>query len=339
MYQRKENLSLKLLNTFHIDASAKEALIINSIDDAKEIVASGILKNKEHFVLAGGSNILFTSDYDGTLLLPQIKGIEIEEEDKSYYWIKAYAGENWDDFVNTTVENGWGGLENLSSIPGTVGASPIQNIGAYGVEVKDRISQVEYLDLETGDIFKLSKPRCDFEYRSSIFKKELKGKIIILSVIFRLMKKPVVNYKYKSIADRFDGKYLDDVSIKDIRDVVIEIRNSKLPDPDKIGNGGSFFKNPIVKKENFKEISADTPDFPFYEINSDYVKIPAAYLIEKCGLKGYRDNDAGVHENHPLVLVNYGNATGKEIFDLSEKIRRKVLERYNIELEREINVV
>lgn len=339
MYQRKENLSLKPLNTFHVDAFAKEAIIFDSIDDAKDIVASGIIEDKEYLVLAGGSNILFTSDFDGTLLIPKIKGIEVEEEDKSYYWVKAYAGEDWDNFVKTMINYGWGGLENLSLIPGTVGASPIQNIGAYGVEVKDRISQVEYIDLETGHIHRLSKPACDFDYRTSIFKKELKGKCIILSVVFRLMKEPVVNCRYKSLADRFEGKYIDDISIQDVRDVVIEIRNSKLPDPKEIGNGGSFFKNPVIKKDTFEELKKGAPDIPYYEVSFDYVKIPAAYLIEKCGWKGFREKDAGVHEKQPLVLVNYGNSTGQEIFDLSEKIKKSVLEKYNIELEREINVV
>jgi UDP-N-acetylmuramate dehydrogenase len=289
-------------------------------------------------VLGEGSNILFKSDYNGILIHPVIRGMEIINKDRDSVFVKSGTGENWDTFVEWAVKQGFGGIENLSHIPGSVGASPIQNIGAYGVEVSEVIDSVETIDLMDGHLKSFTRSECDFGYRNSIFKNELKGKIIITGVIFRLSKSPVLKTNYSGISERL--KKYKDININTLRIVVTEIRSEKLPDPARIGNAGSFFKNPVIADDEYRKLVSVFPEIPDHPADiPGYRKIPAAWLIEKCGWKGKRTGDAGTWSKQPLVMVNYGNATGKDILKMAEKITEDVLKKFGIKLEREVNVV
>jgi len=337
MSQIFKNYSLKPHNTFNIDARAKYFAECNSRGELKNIIDHKIFKREDNFIIGAGSNILFTEDYNGIVVYPNIKGIKILQEDESDIVIKASCGENWDKFVKYCVNNNYGGIENLSWIPGKVGAVPIQNIGAYGVEARDRILEVEALEIETGKIKIFSNEECRFGYRASIFKNKYKGKYIILSVSFRLSKKPELVTNYGSIRQELE-KY-PQKDIKAIRDIVINIRKNKLPDPDKIGNAGSFFKNPVVSRENFLEIQDKYPDMPYYQLSDNSIKIPAGWMIDKCGWKGKRIDDAGVYSKQALILVNYGNAKGRELYKLSREIEADVEQEFDISLEREVRVI
>ena len=288
-------------------------------------------------ILGGGSNVLFTKGFNGHVLHPNIKGIEILEDNKDEVILKVGAGEDWDEFVGYCVDNGWGGVENLSLIPGNVGTCPIQNIGAYGVEVKDVIEEVETIEIETLKTHCYKNSECEFGYRDSIFKRKLKGKHIITHVNFRLKKVPEFKLDYGNLKEGL--KRFEQVDLKSIRQSVINIRNSKLPDPDEFGNSGSFFKNPVVHSEKAKRINEEYLEMPSYKISDEEVKIPAAWLIETAGWKGKRVGDAGVHERQALVLVNYGNASGEEIINLATQIQSSVKKQFDIELEMEVNVV
>lgn len=341
----QKNISLKNYNTFGIDATASQFASVNSIADLLDILA----KKSAIFVLGGGSNLLLTDDLNKLVLHVDLKGINIIKETENDILIKVLAGENWHDFVLWCIENGFGGLENLSLIPGNVGTSPIQNIGAYGVEMKDCFHKLNAIEIDTQNTRVFTKDECEFGYRNSIFKNELKGKYIITSVIFKLTKQHhKLNASYGAIQTELEKRKIKEPTIKDISDVVIDIRNSKLPNPKEIGNSGSFFKNPVVSKEQFLELQKKYPQIPFYEIkatqNSKLIthnsfKIPAGWLIEQCGFKGKRFGDAGVHKKQALVLVNYGNATGQEIYALAQKIQQTVLDTFGIELAIEVNVV
>ncbi|AMC10351.1 UDP-N-acetylenolpyruvoylglucosamine reductase [Lutibacter profundi] len=330
----QHNISLKEYNTFGIDVYAKQFIAINSVKKLVEIINL----NNDIFLLGGGSNMLLTSDIEKLVIHLNLKGIIVNDTEKDIVYVTAEAGENWNEFVLWCISQNYGGLENLSLIPGNVGTSPIQNIGAYGVEIKDTFYQLEALEIKTGKTKIFTKDECNFGYRNSIFKNELKGKYIIVNVTFKLTKNNhILNTSYGAISAIIQNKKTP--TIKDVSDAVIAIRQSKLPNPKEIGNSGSFFKNPVISKKHFNILKENYPKIPHYIVNNNEIKIPAGWLIEQCGFKGKRFGDAGVHSKQALVLVNYGNATGKEILSLSKKIQQKVTEIFNIEIEIEVNVI
>ena len=335
--QIEEYKSLKNYNTFGIDCTARYFVAVETISELKQVLSEK--PSSELFILGGGSNMLLTAPLDALVLHVNLKGIEILNETEKEVYVKAMAGENWHGFVQFCIENDFGGLENLSLIPGNVGTAPIQNIGAYGVELKDTFVSCNALSIETLEEKVFNKEECNFGYRNSIFKNEEKGNYIITSVTFRLTK---VNHakhiSYGDIQRILADKNIENPSIRDISDAVIAIRQSKLPDPNVLGNSGSFFKNPVVDIDTFQEFRQKFPEAPFYEISPTLFKVPAGWLIENAGYKGKRFGDAGVHKNQALVLVNYGNATGKEIWQLAMEIQKKVRELTGINIEPEVNV-
>ncbi|HXA03097.1 MAG TPA: UDP-N-acetylmuramate dehydrogenase [Cytophagaceae bacterium] len=338
MYLRKD-LSLKSLNTFGIDAKASYFGEFYSVMELQNFIADPEFHQVEKLILGGGSNLLFTKDFDGIVLHNKIKGKEIIEHNDEYAYVRAGAGEIWHEFVLFCIENGFAGLENLSLIPGTVGAAPMQNIGAYGVEIKDSFAHLEAVNIIDGKIYTFDKESCQFGYRESIFKKELKGQYIITSVVFKLSKKPQFNISYGAIKTTLEEMGIENISIKAISDAVCSIRKSKLPDPAVIGNAGSFFKNPEIPETQYDALKARFPDIPSYKTTPGMVKVPAGWLNEQCGWKGRIVGRTGVHKNQALVLVNYGNATGAEVKKLSEDIKRSVKEKFGIELEIEVNII
>lgn len=330
----QQNISLKKYNTFGIDVNAKRFVSVNSLSELKEILAT----EKSIFLISGGSNILLTKDIDRLVVHLNLKGVVVNDTNEDLVYVTAEAGEDWHKFVMWCISQNYGGLENLSLIPGNVGTSPIQNIGAYGVEIKDTFVQLEALEIATGKMKVFKNEECDFGYRNSIFKNEYKGQFIITSVTFKLTKnKHQLNTSYGAI----QSVLMDNTkpSIKDISDAVVAIRQSKLPDPKEIGNSGSFFKNPVISSKELSVLQKKYIHIPFYKLPENKFKIPAGWLVEQIGFKGKRYGDAGVHEKQALVLVNYNNATGKEIFDLAQKIRQRVLELFHISLEIEVNVI
>jgi len=335
--QVQQNYSLKEYNTFGIDALAKYFSAFQTAEQLKEIIENKKAESK--MILGGGSNILFTKNYDGLVLKNEIDGINIVDEDDQFVFITAGAGVKWHSFVMYCVNQNLGGVENLSLIPGNVGASPMQNIGAYGAEIKDVFYELKALHLNEKSIHKFSSAECEFGYRESVFKKKYKDEFAILNVTFRLRKNPVFNISYGAIETELKKMHVETLSVKAISDAVIQIRLSKLPDPSVIGNAGSFFKNPVITKEQMEKIQQHHLNLPFYKADEENFKIPAGWLIEQCGWKGFRKGDAGCYEKQALVLVNYGNATGKEIYSLSEEIKLSVNEKFQIELEREVNIL
>lgn len=330
--------SLKELNTFGIDAKSNFFASINSVDDLKEVLITDIAKNNPILILGGGSNVLFTEDYAGLIILNNISGIEIVEENDTSATVAAGGGVIWQELVDFSLDHNLGGIENLSLIPGSVGAAPIQNIGAYGVELKDVMESLEAFDLTSVQSKTFSRTDCAFGYRNSIFKNELKDKYLITKVVLKLAKNPVLNTSYGAINAVLESKGIERPTIQDVSKAVIEIRQSKLPDPAKLGNAGSFFKNPVIDTIDYEGLKLSFPDIPGY-VNEKEVKIPAAWLIEKCGWKGKRFGTIGVHENQPLVIVNYGGGTGKEIIKLAKDIQASVAEKFGIELEPEPRVI
>jgi UDP-N-acetylmuramate dehydrogenase len=332
------NVSLRTYNTFGINAKARFFCEINSIKDLELALQLDEYPNK--FVLSGGSNMLLTKDIDALVLHLNIKGIEIISESETEVFIKVMAGENWHQLVLWTLEHNFGGLENMSLIPGNTGTSPIQNIGAYGVELKDIFESCEAMEITTQTLKTFSNQACNFGYRESYFKNEGKGKFIITSVTLKLSKKNhLLNTSYGAIDQELEKLGIANPTIKDVSNAVIAIRKSKLPDPAELGNSGSFFKNPIISKAEFLVFSESHPDAPFYKVKEEAYKIPAGWLIEQSGFKGKRYGDAGVHKNQALVLVNYGTATGKEIVDLAHKIIDTVYAKFNIRILPEVNVI
>ena len=330
----QHNISLKPYNTFGIDVKAKRFISINTIKELKEAVAN----EKELFLLSGGSNLLLTKDIDKLVLHINTKGVVVNDTEKNHVFITAEAGENWHEFVQWCIAQNYGGLENLSLIPGNVGTAPIQNIGAYGVEIKDSFQQLEAIEISTGNTHTFNKKECAFGYRNSVFKNKLKGKYIITNVTFKLTKnKHQTTIDYGAI--RAHLKNNTRPSIKEISEAVIAIRESKLPNPKEIGNSGSFFKNPVVSNTFFNELQKKYPKAPHYTVSQSEIKIPAGWLIEQCGFKGKRFGNAGVHHQQALVLVNHGNATGKEIYALAQNIQETVKNTFEIDLEMEVNVV
>tara|TARA_R110001632_G_scaffold54013_1_gene132701 strand:- start:310 stop:1320 length:1011 start_codon:yes stop_codon:yes gene_type:complete len=331
-----ENISLKKYNTFGIDVNAKRFISVESFYDLQEVLKT----EKEIFLLSGGSNMLLTKDINKLVVHVNIKGISIDSEDKDHVYLTVNAGEDWHEFVLWCISQNYGGIENLSLIPGNVGTCPIQNIGAYGVEVKDVISKVEALDITTSKRIQFSNSECQFGYRNSIFKNNLKGKVVLTSVSFKLTKNShQLNTSYGAINTELASQNILNPTIKDVSDAVIKIRQSKLPDPKQIGNSGSFFKNPVVSTERFQLLQEKYPTIPSYKISASEVKVPAGWLIETAGFKGKRFGEYGVHEKQALVLVNYGNASGLDIFKLAQQIQKTILETFDIILEIEVNVI
>jgi UDP-N-acetylmuramate dehydrogenase len=334
-------VSLKPYNTFGLDVIASHFATVKSVQDFIELKKSNFnLFEEGLLIIGGGSNLLLSKNVRGIVVKNEIKGVEIEKQDESFVWVKAGGGEVWNDFVIYTVDKGWAGLENLSLIPGTVGAAPMQNIGAYGTEIKDCFEFLEALNLQTLEVERFDAGKCHFGYRESFFKHEGKGKYLITSVCFKLSKNPQVNTSYGVINDVLAQKGISTPGIKDVSNAVIEIRQSKLPDPKEIGNSGSFFKNPTLSKDDARLVQSNFPNIPFYPVEgSSAVKFPAGWLIEQSGWKGYRKGDAGVHVKQALVLVNYGSAKGQEIIDLSEEIKHSVKSKFGIQLETEVNIL
>lgn len=335
-FDLKFNHSLKKYNTFGMAVKAKAFLSIYSTIQLQKLLEQ---YKKPLFVLGGGSNLLLTKDIDALVIHNQIMGQEISRRFTKSVYVRAGGGENWHQFVLWTIEQGLGGLENLSLIPGTVGASPIQNIGAYGVELKDVFHQLKAVDLKTGTPKIFRHKDCKFGYRDSIFKKALKDRYLITEVIFKLSLAPKVNVSYGAIRQILADKKIETPSVKDVSDAVIQIRSSKLPDPSKIGNSGSFFKNPEVSNHLFKKIQKEYPNMPFYPLANNKTKIPAGWLIEQCGWKGKRVGDTGCHKDQALVLVNYGKAKGKDIWKHAERVMDSVEEQFGIQLTPEVNVL
>ena len=333
-----ENFSLKNYNTFAVDVSARFFVTINTIAELLEVLNSEEWKNHEHFVLGGGSNVLFTKDIDAIVLLNQIKGISKLESDESEIKVEIGAGEVWHEAVLWAVNQGFGGIENLSLIPGCVGAAPIQNIGAYGSELKDVFDSLKAVRLSDGELMQLSASDCKFGYRDSIFKNEAKDKYFICSVTLNLSKNAEINSSYGAIEDQLEIMGVDKASYKDISDAVCEIRRSKLPDPAVIGNAGSFFKNPVVENSKLFDVQKIDRKVVSYAVDLDKSKLAAGWLIEACGWKGRTVGNAGTHKNQALVIVNHGGATGQEIYDLSSEIIASVESKFGVTLEREVNV-
>jgi UDP-N-acetylmuramate dehydrogenase len=335
----KENFSLKPFNTFGIDVKASLFCEVNSIDELNTLLSDERYKKIPKLFLGSGSNILFTSDFDGIVIKISLKGIQNVSETDDFVIVKSGAGVIWDDLVVYCIENNLSGIENLSLIPGTAGAAPIQNIGAYGVEIKDIFYSLEALNIETNKIQIFSKDDCKFSYRNSIFKNEFKNKFVITSIKLKLNKKPNFNIAYGAIKDVLNTMGIKDISIKAIREAVCDIRRSKLPNPVEIGNAGSFFKNPEIPEEQFLTLREIYPDIINYKTSPGMVKIPAGWLIEKAGWKGKTFNECGVHQHQALVLVNYGNAKGTDIQNLALNVSKSVFEEFGISLETEVNII
>ncbi|MCM8567937.1 UDP-N-acetylmuramate dehydrogenase [Gramella jeungdoensis] len=332
------NFSLKNHNSFGIDVRADRFISVKNVDDLRAILRKTYAS--ELFILGGGSNMLLTGDIHRTVIHLGIKGKEIISETEDEVMVRAAAGENWHEFVLWALDQNFGGIENLSLIPGNVGTAPIQNIGAYGVELKDTFVSCHAMNIQTLEQREFSLEDCEFDYRNSVFKNQLKDQYIITSVNFRLTKRNhSLHTEYGSIRSELERNGITSPSIRDISDAVISIRQSKLPDPKRIGNSGSFFKNPIIGTEQFDKLKEEFPGIPSYHVSDDEIKVPAGWLIDKAGFKGYREGDAGVHQNQALVLVNYGEATGSEILALSQKIQEEIKEKFGVQLEPEVNII
>jgi len=333
----EQNFSMLNYNTFGIDARATWFIEYDSKEELKHALGLEFVKSSRCLHIGGGSNLLFLKDFDGVILHSNIQGIAKVEEDEQSVTVEVGAGVVWDDFVDVAVQNGWGGVENLSLIPGETGASAVQNIGAYGVEVKDVIVQVKTVETETGIENIFSNEECRYGYRDSIFKNELRNKIIVTSVVFRLDKQPVYKLDYQHLED--EVKRHGAISLHNIRSTIIAVRQSKLPDPKENGNAGSFFMNPVVPKLHFEKLKVTYPEMPHYYISDTEEKIPAAWLIDRCGWKGRQIGNAGVHDKQALVLVNKGGATGEEIVNLASEIQKSVKEKFGVELKPEVNYI
>ena len=333
-----QHFSLKNYNTFGIEAFAKQFVSVHSSEELALILKQ--YSNEKKFVLGGGSNMLLTQDIDALVIHLDIKGKKIVQEDADFVWVEGQAGENWHEFVLWTIENNFGGLENMSLIPGNVGTTPIQNIGAYGTEIKDTFVSCEAMRIDTQEIKTFDNKSCHFGYRESVFKNEVKDQYIITSVVFKLTKRNhKINISYGDINAELAKNNITNPTLKDVSNAVIAIRKSKLPDPKELGNSGSFFKNPIVSKKAFEAIHAKFPEMKYYDVSETEVKVPAGWLIEQAGFKGKRFGDAGIHKNQALVLVNYGNASGQEILTVSKTIQETILSTFGILIETEVNVI
>lgn len=336
----EHNYSLKALNTFGLPATAAAFIECHSIREAQMALDYPEVKNKPLFILGGGSNILLTKDPEGVVLKMSIHGKEKVDETSDHVLLRVGAGENWHQLVLYALENNWGGIENLSLIPGTVGAAPMQNIGAYGVEIEQVFDHLRAVSRETGEIVSFSREDCQFGYRESIFKTTMRNQYIICDVTFRLQKPPhTLNTQYGAITDTLKTMNISSPTIRDISNAVISIRQSKLPDPAKIGNSGSFFKNPTIPKSQYELLLKRVPEMPGYRVAEDQVKVPAGWLIEQCGWKGYERDGIGVHRLQALVLVNYGSGKGSDVWKLAQEIQKSVADKYGIDLQPEVNLI
>ena len=336
--QIEKNKSLKEFNTFGIDCKANYFISVSTIAELRELLQHEDYQKK--FILGGGSNILFTRDLDELVIHIDLKGIFVQHEDEDHIILEVMAGENWHDLVEYCIDHDYGGIENLSLIPGNVGTAPIQNIGAYGVELKDVFVSCKTLSVASFTKKEFQKEDCDFDYRNSIFKTDEKGNYIITSVILRLSKRNhKINADYGAIQQLLKDKDISNPTIRDISETVIEIRRSKLPDPQILGNGGSFFKNPVVNLAIFNDLAEEYPNMPYYRISENSYKVPAGWLIDTAGFKGMRVGEVGVHKDQALVLVNFGNAKGNDIKDLATTIQKEIKEKFGIELEAEVNII
>jgi UDP-N-acetylmuramate dehydrogenase len=336
----KQNVDLFPYNTFGLHSTAKFFTTIESAGEAKSLFASDLFKKEEHFILGGGSNILLTKNFDGLVIKVEIKGKDVIAENDSTITLRVGSGENWHQFVMHCVDRNYGGVENLSLIPGTVGAAPMQNIGAYGVEIKKNILGVEAVEISTGDVRYFDNEGCRFGYRESIFKQELKDQFLISSITLKLTKRNhQFNISYGAIDETLKKFGTQTLTVKAISDAVISIRSSKLPDPARIGNAGSFFKNPSIHADLVDFIKKNFPSLPTFPSTDGLVKVPAAWLIEQCGWKGKTFDNIGVHQHQALVLVNYGGGEGEKIWELAMKIKESVKEKFNITLQPEVNVI
>ncbi len=336
----QENINLQPYNTFGIKAYARYFISIQTTNDLISLIQSEPYRNHKRLILGGGSNILFTCDFNGLVIHNDLKGITITGETDDHIQLTVASGESWHSFVMHCLGNNWGGIENLSLIPGTVGAAPMQNIGAYGVEIKEVVDRVTGIDLFTGTEQTFTNSECRFGYRESIFKHDLKEKIFISSVTLSLTKKNHrLRTEYGAIKDTLNAMSITQPTIHSVSEAVITIRQQKLPDPQVLGNSGSFFKNPVITASHYEQLLKDYPAMPGYKAENQSIKIPAAWLIESCGWKGKRINDAGVHHQQALVLVNYGTATGEEILSLSRNIQHDVAKKFDIDLTPEVNIV
>ncbi len=333
-----ENISLKPYNTFGIEATAKQFVNITSTEELLQVLQSQQFPDK--FILGGGSNMLLTQDIDALVVHINNKGKKVIKKAGDYVYVKIEAGENWHEFVLWCIDNNFGGVENLSLIPGNVGTAPIQNIGAYGVELKDIFEECEAIDISNQTRTSFSKKKCNFGYRNSIFKQAKKGKYIITNVTFKLKKSDhLLNTSYGAILSELEDNNISNPTIRDVSNAVIKIRQSKLPDPKEIGNSGSFFKNPVININHFNNLQNNFPEIPNYKISDSEIKIPAGWLIEKAGFKGKRFGEYGVHKKQALVLVNFGDAKGEEILKLSKLIQHTIKKLFNIDLEAEVNII
>ena len=334
----QKNYSLLPHNTFGMDVKASVFIEYESVEELKDLLGQSSLVEGTWLHIGGGSNLLFTKDYPGMILHSAIKGFEVVGENDEEVLVRAGAGEVWDDFVAYAVEKGWYGAENLSLIPGEVGASAVQNIGAYGVEAKDLIVKVETIEVATGKERVFENEECGYAYRESVFKHALKGKYIVTHVIYRLSKKASYRLDYGNVRSELEKRGCE-LTLENVRQTIIDIRESKLPDPQVQGNAGSFFMNPIVPRPLFEELLSQYPSMPFYEVDAERVKIPAAWMIDQCGWKGKQLGRAGVHNKQALVLVNSGGATGQEIIALSEEIQRSVFDKFGVRIYPEVNFI
>ena len=341
--QIQENILIKEYNSFGISVYADLFAKFNSVDELSELLEfnsrTTINKKRSTLILGGGSNILFTKNFDGLVVKNEIKGIKEIKEDEHHIYVQVGAGENWHQFVLHCIHNGWAGVENLSLIPGNVGASPMQNIGAYGVEVKDVFYSLEAYHIHDKKMVNFTLNDCEFGYRDSVFKRKFKDEFVITDVTYRLNRILEYNISYGAIGQELEKMGVKDLSLQVVSQAVINIRSSKLPDPAVIGNAGSFFKNPEISSSQFAVLRSQFPGIVGYELPHDKVKLAAGWLIEQCNWKGFRRGDAGCHEKQALVLVNYGNARGSEIFELSEEILKSVKEKFGVGLEREVNII
>lgn len=332
------NFSLKNFNTFGIEAKAQQFVAVASVAELISVLKQH--QDEKKFILGGGSNMLLTQDIDALVIHIDLKGKKVIQENEDYVWVECQAGENWHEFVLWTLAQNYGGLENMSLIPGNVGTTPVQNIGAYGAEIKDTMTSCEAIKIDTFDTKTFSNADCHFGYRESIFKQEVKDQYIITSVVFQLTKRNhKINTGYGDIQSELAKYGIENPTIQDVSNAVIAIRKSKLPDPKDLGNSGSFFKNPILLKSDFEKIHVQFPEMKYYDVSETEVKVPAGWLIEQAGFKGKRYGDAGIHKNQALVLVNYGNATGQEILAVSKDIQKTIFEKFGIQIEAEVNVI
>jgi UDP-N-acetylmuramate dehydrogenase len=336
----EQNINLKPYNTFHVEAFARFFVRIKSVDDIKWLIQQPVYKENKRFILGGGSNCVFVGNFNGLVIKIETRGIEVVQENNEEVLIKVASGEVWHDFVLHCLTKNWGGVENLSLIPGTVGAAPIQNIGAYGVEVKDLIERVDCIDLSNGAERSFINEECKFSYRESIFKHEWSKNIFISSVTLRLRTKNyLMNTSYVALKEQLNKQNITSPTIHDVSRCVIDIRRSKLPDPTQLGNAGSFFKNPVIDKQHLEKLQVSYPEIPNYQSDNQLVKVPAGWLIEKAGWKGKRFDHVGVHHQQALVIVNHNDAIGKDIYNLSQQIIDDVKEKFNISLTREVNII